>query len=403
MDISQWRLDMIGMVAVAKPEGSWDVEFYPTEKLPMEDGDINVVKDITAVVRDLKGNTNTSAGQRKSKFPARWYPGGDDGRQTAPDVQPGEMIEIWRFGDSQRYFWRTYKNNPTLRRLEHVVHAYSNVREFGPAMNLESSYGSCFSTLNKVLSFWTSKSDGEAFKYTFQFNTKNSTFRVGDDVDNTFAINSEEDEVYMRNSIGSYLNLYGQYMSGYASRQICLKSDRIIKLLAPSVVIGGRGSCGHGPTKIEDWHPTTHVYANNDENYASIGNKYDAFTNFKGNDVSTTAKGTVSTEAPAVTTTTESHKVEATKAHEVTSPLSSFSDDVNVGKKLDVGDDARFKRDVYVDGDVEARRISAQTFSWGGRNLGQGMQEMEQLVQQLQQQVQQLESRVQALESAGGC
>jgi hypothetical protein len=333
MDISQWRLDMIGVVAVAKPEGSWEVEFYPSERLPMEDGDVNATKDISAVVKDLKGNSNTSSGERKSKLTAVWIPGGADGRQTPPDVQPGEMLEIWRFADSERYFWKTYKNNPTLRRLEHVVYAYSNLTAFGVKMSAESSYGYCFSTLNKLMSIWTSKSDGEAFKYDFQFDTKNSKFKVGDDVDNLFAINSSEDEVYLQNSPGSYLKLHEQKMTGYASNQVTMLSDGTIELLAPNVNIGGSGG------------------------------------------VSTVSQGTVSTKA---------------QGYSVETPIAEFSD------KIHVGGDGQFDADVSVGGTLQAGNIVASSISIGGRSMRSAPQSVGDIIQDLRDQIQRLESRLEA-------
>lgn len=389
MDISQWRLDMIGLVAVAKPEGSWEVEFYPTERLPMEEGDVNVTKDISTVVKDLKGNSNTSSGERKSKLTAVWIPGGADGRQTPPDVQPGEMLEIWRFADSERYFWKTYKNNPTLRRLEHVVYAFVNLTAFGVKMSIDSSYGYCFSTLNKIVSIWTSKSDGEAFKYNFDINTRNSTVRLGDDVDNSFAINSEENEVYMKNGDDSYLNLYGQYMSGYASRQICLKSDRVIKLLAPSVTIGGRGNCSNEPSKISDWHPYTHVYANDEENHASIGNKYDAYTDYKDNDITVVAKGNVATNAKAVETSSETNKTNA-----VLVETSSETNKINASKEHSVETPlAKFSEDMEVGGNITAESVDVKRFYLNGTDISAMMTSMGQTVRDLEAKIKELEEK----------
>lgn len=302
MDSSKLKTYCIGVVAITKPTGTDKVMIYPAEKLTLEDGNVNEINENMEVsFVDISGVKYKSKVNRTAMIEARWFSDGSDGRQTPPDVVNGETVRVYRYADSDTFYWKTIFREPSLRRLEHVVHAYSNLKGGRAPFDLDSSYGNIFSTLDKKINIWTSQSNGESFKYDFLIDTKGNHIRLQDNVGNEFGINSTEDETYIKNSKDSYLNLYGLFMNGFAETQVCLKSKEI-RLNAPSVIIGGGGNCGTTPLALADWHSKTFLYANNEEGFAAIGNKTNAYSEYKGDDIKVEAKGEMVTKVASKTT-----------------------------------------------------------------------------------------------------
>lgn len=334
-DKSQLRRWCIAIVAETKPDDIDNVKVFPVEHLNFEDGGVLETEKIDAVIPDKDGITKTSNSERKRWMMARWLPDGADGRQSAPDVVSGETVQLYRYGNSETVYWKTEFRERELRRLEHVVHAYSNLKSGRKEFDLTSSYGQTFSTKRKYVQIWTSKSDGEAYEYRLSINTKDSTVRLGDDVDNTFGINSDETEVYLRNASGTYLIEYEKYMTGYAETQICFRSAQI-RLIAPSVVIGGGGSC-KGNITINDWHVFTHVYADNNEAFASIGNKFESYSHYKDGDNLRKSNNTIVDETTTHTTKNTTQTANSSGSHNVNTPIANFSNEVRVGGTVTAG------------------------------------------------------------------
>lgn len=215
-DKSQLVRWCIGIVAETKPDDVDIVKVYPVEHLNLENGEILEVDEIEAVVPDMDGVVKTSITERKKWLYARWLPDGADGRQSAPDVVSGETLQLYRFSDSETIYWKTEFRERELRRLEHVVHAYSNLREGRNEFQLNSSYGNTFSTKRKYIEIWTTNSDGEAFEYTFTINTGNSTVKLRDDINNMFEIDSPIHRVKAINADGTHTDHIGPDLNAVA-------------------------------------------------------------------------------------------------------------------------------------------------------------------------------------------
>lgn len=208
-DKSQLIRWCIGIIAETKPDDVDKVKVYPVEHLNLEHGDILEIDEIEAAVPDKDGVIKTSISDRKKWLYARWLPDGADGRQSAPDVVSGETVQLYRFSDSETIYWKTEFRERELRRLEHVVHAYSNLKEGREEFQLDSSYGNTFSTKRKYIQIWTTNSDGEAFEYTFTINTADSTVKLKDDIDNMVEIDSPIHRVRCINNDGTYTDHIG--------------------------------------------------------------------------------------------------------------------------------------------------------------------------------------------------
>ncbi len=208
-DKSQLRRWCLGIIAETKPDDVDEVKVYPVEHLSLEEGDVLETEEVEAVMPDKDGVVKTSTTERKRWLEARWKPEGDDGRQSAPDVVSGETVQLYRYGNSETIYWNTIFRERELRRLEHVVHAFSNLREGREEFDLESSYGYTFSTKRKAVQIWTTKSDGEAFEYDITINTGESNVKIKDDIINMFEIDSPIHRVRCINADGTYTDHIG--------------------------------------------------------------------------------------------------------------------------------------------------------------------------------------------------
>ena len=208
MDMSKLRLYTIAVVSEDKKEGSDVIRWYSPELLSLEQGDPNKnTEDKTSALPDIDGVTQSFKGKRESEGFAKWMPNGCDNKVTSPDVIAGESVKIYRYANSKEFFWTTVFREPQLRRKEHVVHAYGNIASGREAWDMSSSYGQMWSTKDKKILFWTSQSDGEAFKYQFLIDTKNYNYSISDNVGNALGLESNSTRVYIRNSAGSFIEV----------------------------------------------------------------------------------------------------------------------------------------------------------------------------------------------------
>ncbi len=238
----------LGIVAVTKEDNVDTVMFFPAEKLSLEYGKVDEIKDeIEVEVLDSNNKKHKIKAERGAMMEARWFPDGTDGRQTAPDVVNGETIQIYRFRDSDVFYWKTILREPELRRLEHVVYAYSNLPSGRTKFELDSSYGHSWSTKDKKVTFWTSQSNGEAFSYKFKIDTAASTWSMWDNVSNGFGIESIIGQVYMRTTTGGFFEITRNIGTMSLTEGLEVETPRArfsreisagLRIITPSLVLG---------------------------------------------------------------------------------------------------------------------------------------------------------------------
>lgn len=205
-DSSKLRTYCIGIVATDKPRNTDVISFYPVEGLSFEEGNpADNKEDVDVVIVNASGKSQKSKTERKSVLNARWFSDGSDGRQTAPDVINGETVRIYKYGDSEVFYWKTMFRECEIRRKEHVVFAYGNLASGRTPWDIDSSYGNMWSTHDKKIMFWTSTSDGEKFKYNFTIDTLNSYYEMKDDIGNSFGFLSQPHQIFMKNATGSMI------------------------------------------------------------------------------------------------------------------------------------------------------------------------------------------------------
>ena len=185
--LSRLHFYSYGIVAKNKDLSSDLIEVVPSEDQSFLDGELtDNIEKIEAEGEDHNGEKFKTTVETTNSIKAKWLSFTDTNRMTSPDVRRGEEVVIWRFGDTDQYWWFTLQQDKKLRRLETVIYGFSNVREENIEMKHDNMYWFEISTHRKNVRFHTSKNDDEPFAWDIQLNTKDGTFTIEDNDDGYF-------------------------------------------------------------------------------------------------------------------------------------------------------------------------------------------------------------------------
>lgn len=174
--VSQFTFYSLGIVGKDKDRWSDEIQVYPSEELPFASGSI------------MSASYKTGG---KNIITARWVPINQSNRMTPPDVVAGEKVMLYRFADTDEYYWNTLFREPDLRRLETVLYAFGNLKKKGKAFNKEdSSYYFEVSTHDGHIHLHTSRSNQEKVGYDIMISTRESHIIIKDTLDNMVKLDS---------------------------------------------------------------------------------------------------------------------------------------------------------------------------------------------------------------------
>jgi phage baseplate assembly protein gpV len=233
----------LGIVAANKELSSKFIECVPIEALPMLDGELsdNMV-EITTKGQDSSGGSYETAVNTTVSIRAEWLPIGISNRVTPPDVRRGEHIVLYKFGDTDKYYWTTLLYDMKLRKLETVIFAISNTQNEDADGTADTTYFIEVSTHKKLIHLHTSKSDGEPFVYDLQLNTKDGVFTFQDDIGNYVQLDSKNVRIEMKNADGSWIDMNRKTINIYAPEDINMKADNNINIEAGSSINSKAGT-----------------------------------------------------------------------------------------------------------------------------------------------------------------
>ncbi len=248
---SFFKFYSIGIVAANKPLDTWDIEVTPMEVTSLLSGEVtDNSSDYQGKGVDAQGAAFSSSVKSTSSIQATWYPGDANNRITAPDVRRGEMVEIWRFADTDQYFWKSSKQSKRLRRLETVIFSYSNNSKEDIDNDADSQHYLAVSTHQQSLTLHTSKNDGEYCTYDIQINTKDGNIVIQDDREKYIFMDSKHKRIKMHNEDGSLLDLNQKDILMKAPDSITLET-KVYKLNATtSNTINSPTNATHGQTQL---------------------------------------------------------------------------------------------------------------------------------------------------------
>lgn len=199
--ISELKIYSLGIVLTDKARNSDTIEVLPIEALPFVEGDISATEykhKSNYVNKDgIKYESNITG---NNKLLAKWIPFGNSNRLSSPDVVKNETVLLFRFADTEEYYWTTIFREPSLRRLETVHFAISDLIKGLDAFDKTSSYWLEASTHDQYVQLHTSKSNGEAFAYDIIVNAKDGKVTITDDIGNYIIIDSTENHIQVNSN-----------------------------------------------------------------------------------------------------------------------------------------------------------------------------------------------------------
>jgi len=159
---------------------------------------------------DIKGDVNASTKElgkviSRQVITATWW-NITGNRSSSPDLRIGEDIILYRFADTDKFFWVNREQQLEYRRLEHVVNSYCGIEAPGEAPGEDDLYRTIISTRDGYIRIHTSKnkSNNEETYYDIVIDPKFGTLTISDDQDNKIELLSMERRM---NITTSYVHL----------------------------------------------------------------------------------------------------------------------------------------------------------------------------------------------------
>lgn len=222
------QLFSIGIVIDDKKRGSDQIKVYPVEQLPFVEGkvaDHQVAFNVTAP--NAKGINKSSTVKGGAALVATWYPNGADNRITPPDVIKNETVKIYRYADTDEYYWTTMFREPSLRRLETACWMFGDLKSGMTPFGKESSYWMEVSTHDQHVILHTSKSNGEPYTFDVILDTANGSLTIKDDVGDEIVLDAPSATISATNSEGAFVSLVGPDITFNAPGKLTMNAGTI--------------------------------------------------------------------------------------------------------------------------------------------------------------------------------
>lgn len=225
MKLSQLRIYSYGIAAKNKALNSPDLEVTPQEDLTMLDGEItDNVNSLSSKANNADGVAYESKIDTTITVKATWLPLGNSNRMTAPDVRRGESIVLYQFGDADRYYWTTLKNDLAFRKLETVVYGFSATKDESATPDEDNTYIFEVSTHKKLIRLHTTQANGEPFGYDITLNTDEGYFKILDTIGNTILLDSQEHTIRFEDTEGSFIDLTKNVLTIVTGERVDIKT-----------------------------------------------------------------------------------------------------------------------------------------------------------------------------------
>ena len=219
--VSKLQVYTYGTAAENLALDSYELEITPLEHTPMADGELTTnAQQSTTTGADLSGAQYQTQMTSSGTIKATWLPLGQPNRMTPPNVRRGEEVVVYRFGDVDKFYWNTARNDLMFRRLETVVFAISAVAKEGVKCDKTNTYFIEFSSHKKSITLSTSKANGEPYAYLFTFDLAAGKVTLTDDIDNSLMLDSTQNQWRIQNGDGSFLDITKKVMTGHADDSI---------------------------------------------------------------------------------------------------------------------------------------------------------------------------------------
>lgn len=207
MERSLLRAYSLGIVLEDKEGESDMIKVSPIEQLSLFKGELSQQKlNYDVKLPDAQGIKREEHIEGGSEIIAKWiFSSGN--RITAPNVKKNESVLIYKFADTDEFYWEIFMREPSLRRLEHVNYSFSNLPNGVNPYDKNSSYWFEISTREKYIHLHTAKNNNELFEYDIKIDTANGNIIITDDIDNNFTLDSKNKVITINHTSGHKIEL----------------------------------------------------------------------------------------------------------------------------------------------------------------------------------------------------
>lgn len=230
--MSMFRPYSYGIVAENKPLDTNLVKVIPVEITPFIDGSVDTdITEIESKALDSEDREYTIKIQKSKAIKCRWLKWGGQ-RTTAPDVRRNMRVMIYRFADSDIFYWTSLGLDDHLFRLETVTWLFSDDPDglSDDDRSLENSHSLTVSTHDRHITLQTVDTNNEAFTYTVKLDLAESIFTLTDNADNYFYLDSKNTNIRMHNTEGTWAELNKKNINLYAPDSFSLEAEENVRI-----------------------------------------------------------------------------------------------------------------------------------------------------------------------------
>jgi len=181
----------VGVVISDNKKGDRVISLHPIDTSHTTEGAIDIKESITGEIHGGAGAIEKPTVEKSTTLTATWLNLGDPNRVSAPNVSAGESVFIYRFKDTDKFFWSTYGLEVDLRTNETVLYLYNNSKK-GVVPTKDNSYYVLWDTQNKRVHIHTSANDGEMTTYDIEINPGKGFLTIKDGKGSEMTIDSEK-------------------------------------------------------------------------------------------------------------------------------------------------------------------------------------------------------------------
>lgn len=236
-EASAWKLYSLGIAANNKVVNSDILYVVPIESIQMQDGQL-ISNPFFQESEGWDGNDELYRTKvtTDAAIEAIWK--GETNRRTAPDVRRGERVWLWRFADSDKFYWESAGMDDHLRKLETVVYGISGTPEESENGSMPNyGYHLEMSTHKGVITLQTSAKNGEFTTYAIQIDAKNGRITISDALGNNIHLDSQQTVIELENADRTIVRLQKQDIYINAMNNILMKADNQMTLSSKNVEI----------------------------------------------------------------------------------------------------------------------------------------------------------------------
>lgn len=209
------------------------INVYSPELNPGADGDqMNPVSTIDIATVGIDDNHTVGKATISGHVRAKWLPVGSN-RFTAPSLQVGERVELYKESDTGRYLWSSLGLDEGLRKLETIVFGISASDKPGvTGRDPNNMYWFEISSHSQKIALSTSQHLGEKAAYQFYFDLAAGKVVLNDNVGNEISLESLAEHIKLMTASGAYSELVKKNITHKAIDNLKLIAGKDITIQA---------------------------------------------------------------------------------------------------------------------------------------------------------------------------